>query len=579
VSRAPAAGRAAREARAALPHVLGVLLLALLVRGVYLAQIAPNPFFQYPIVDAQVYDEMASAIVRGQDPYPGRAFFQPPLYPYFLSVLYRLAGRHLAVIRGLQFLLGAGNALLTYALARRLFGARVGLGAGLLFAIYGTMLFYEGELLPPVLLVTLDLLLLLAALSFLARPTPARAAGVGGLLGAASLTMAVVLPYAVVLAGGAACRLWQEHGLRRAALLRLAAAFVTGLAVVIAPVTIRNWRAGHEFVPISTNAGVNLYLGTGRNFDQKVAIRPGYEWKALAAEAAGAGYASPKAMSAYFTRKAVALVRVDPAGAGRTFARKLFLLAHGNEIPRNQAIYPFRGYSWLLSVLLWKHGIAFPWGILFPCAVLGAWLAVRQRVPRTWVPLAFALAHLAVIACFFVAARYRLNVVPVVVIFAVYGVLQLSERWRAGRWRALAGPALALAVLLLISNWRVGAMASTFDADAYYDLGTRYMQEGRPEARAMLEKALAVDPNYADANGNLGVLWLQAGDLQRARDCFEKVLRQYPNDVGATIEMGIVLAREGDVAGAKARFLKALQLDPHSDIARENLQRLENLRP
>ena len=572
---APRATRARRVPSPALRHLSVVLVVALLVRGLYLVQLAGNPFFHYPIVDAQAYDEMATAIARGEDPYPGRAYFQPPLYPYFLGALYQTVGRHLTVIRGLQFLLGAVNVLLTWALARRLFGTRVGLWAGIAFALYGTMLFYEGELLPPVLVVLLDLLLVLAALGCLERPTRVRAACTGALLGASAIAMAVVLPFAAVLGGGAALCWRRERQMPLRQLVLLGLAFLVGLAAVIAPVTRRNWRAGHELVFISTNGGVNLYLGTGRNFDRKVAIRPGYEWKALGEEAARAGFSSPKAMSQYFSRKAWALMRRDPQGAFGTLGKKLGLLAHGNEIPRNQAIYPFRTSSWLLSLLLWKHGIAFPFGVIFPLAVVGAALALRQRVRRAWLPLAFVAAHLLVVAFFFVSARYRMNVVPFLVIFAVFGGAQLAALWRRGSRRVLAGFSAALVVLLGISNWRVGAMASAFDADAYFNLGTRYMQEGRPEAKAMLQKALEVDPQYAEANGNLGVLWLQEGDLRRARACFEAVLRQYPNDIGATIEMGIVLARQGDVAGAKEQFRRVLRIDPQNPLALQNLRVLE----
>ena len=38
---------------------LGVFLLALLVRGIYLADSRDNPTFQTPVVDSQTYDGLA----------------------------------------------------------------------------------------------------------------------------------------------------------------------------------------------------------------------------------------------------------------------------------------------------------------------------------------------------------------------------------------------------------------------------------------------------------------------------------------------------------------------------------------
>ncbi len=48
---------------------------------------------------------------------------------------------------------------------------------------------------------------------------------------------------------------------------------------------------------------------------------------------------------------------------------------------RDQDIYPFRQYSPLLSLLVWKKWLAFPFGLLLPLALLGMALALRRRVP------------------------------------------------------------------------------------------------------------------------------------------------------------------------------------------------------
>ena len=48
-----------------LRQVLILLAIALAVRFLYLQQIAANPYFHNPIIDAQTYDEMAVAIAAG----------------------------------------------------------------------------------------------------------------------------------------------------------------------------------------------------------------------------------------------------------------------------------------------------------------------------------------------------------------------------------------------------------------------------------------------------------------------------------------------------------------------------------
>ncbi len=48
-----------------------------------------------------------------------------------------------------------------------------------------------------------------------------------------------------------------------------------GAILAIAPVTARNWIQGRELVLISSNGGINLYLGNNPRHDETVGLRPG----------------------------------------------------------------------------------------------------------------------------------------------------------------------------------------------------------------------------------------------------------------------------------------------------------------
>src|SRR5262249_61152375 len=56
---------------------------------------------------------------------------------------------------------------------------------------------------------------------------------------------------------------------------RWVAWFLLGVAIAVAPVTLRNWVQGGELVLISFNGGINLYLGNNPRYDATVGIRPG----------------------------------------------------------------------------------------------------------------------------------------------------------------------------------------------------------------------------------------------------------------------------------------------------------------
>ena len=53
------------------------------------------------------------------------------------------------------------------------------------------------------------------------------------------------------------------------------APFCWGLLVAIAPVTLRNYAIGGDAVLISSNAGINFYLGNNPEYQRTVNIRPG----------------------------------------------------------------------------------------------------------------------------------------------------------------------------------------------------------------------------------------------------------------------------------------------------------------
>ena len=108
--------------------------LALAVRFFYLWEIHDAPGFTRLVGDGVVYDDWARALAAGD--WLGQGiFYQAPLYPYFLGVLYAVFGHDLLAVRIVQCILGAlACALLricavAYSLSRRSRMARSGSGA------------------------------------------------------------------------------------------------------------------------------------------------------------------------------------------------------------------------------------------------------------------------------------------------------------------------------------------------------------------------------------------------------------------------------------------------------------------
>ena len=75
--------------------VLGVIVLliaAVVIRDIYLLQYrSALPYYNTPPLDSEYYDLWAQRVASGHG-YGPTPFYMAPLYPYFLALIYKLAG-------------------------------------------------------------------------------------------------------------------------------------------------------------------------------------------------------------------------------------------------------------------------------------------------------------------------------------------------------------------------------------------------------------------------------------------------------------------------------------------------------
>jgi hypothetical protein len=216
-----------------------------------------------PVFDAVAYGEIARNLDEGDDFTLGQRATQPasnysPGLPLLVAGLYELSGgEHERFARVVLALIGALSVLFTYLIARRLAGPFAGLiGAGAV-AIYPALLEYQGMFMGEPLAATL---LSGAVLSMLWAAGAARERWLvpGLLLGALVLVRPEYLGISFLLAAVVLVRDRPEWrvGLVNAAIL------LAGIALVVAPWTVRNAVALDRFVPVSTGGGQVLFAGT-----------------------------------------------------------------------------------------------------------------------------------------------------------------------------------------------------------------------------------------------------------------------------------------------------------------------------
>ena len=289
-----------------------IFLTALLARGIHLWQIAPAPFFPFKMGDAASYDLWAQRIAAG-DWWGTEVFYQAPLYPYFLAVIYRLFGDDQFVVRLCQGIVGAMSCVALAAAGWRIFSGAVGVLAGLALALYAPALFFDLLLQKSVLdgFFCCSLLALYGVL----LGTDRRSLWV--LVGAATGFLTLTRENAIVLGTGVHVRFAVEPATALAPALWL----LLGTALVLGPVALRNAAISGELHLTTSQFGPNFYIGNNPQADGTYQpLRP-YRGSAKfeqsdaheLAEAAVGHPLSPAEVSRYWTAPSVA---VHSAAAG-----------------------------------------------------------------------------------------------------------------------------------------------------------------------------------------------------------------------------------------------------------------------
>ena len=537
-----------------------VFLLALAVRVVYILEINASPLFSHPAVDSLTYTQHAERLAAGN--WLGRGdgpFWQPPLYPYLLGVLKTLFPEaFFYVVRLVQALLGALTCALIYWLGRQVARPAVAAAAAVATILCGPLIFFDGELLPASLATFLNLVSLALLWRVLQRPSGTGFLGAGLVFGLAALTVPTVLTFAPVAAAWIGWRL-RDWGGQRSAIW--AGLFLLGSALMIAPVSLRNAVIGGDHVLISYNAGINFYVGNNPDYDSTVNARPGLEWGRIVGLARKAGIDRPSHQSRFFLARSWDYIGSQPFDYISLLARKLFLFWHGDEIGRNQDIYFWRNYSTVLAATLWKWGIAFPFGIIAPLALLGLLLSGRRQELVLFA--AFVGVYCLSVVAFFPTARYRAPLLPLLVFFATLGAYWI---WAGIQARQYGQAGLALAVVIVFAaavNHRLAPMDMAGNAAIHYNLGTAFGEVREFErAQRELERAVELDSTYWQAWLNLGSLLGVQGNLLEAARIFERVLQESPDQAKIWLNLAHARRALGERPAALAAYEGALRANP-----------------
>ena len=457
-----------------------------------------TPLGRTPVLDERENLDLASAIFGGDLGH--EPFYRAPGYALVLALLRLIgvsAGGLFPVALALGVLLHAANAYLVASVARRWFGPRGGLAAGLLLGLNPVFVHFATQALDT----TLSLTLFLVGLNCVVKAVDSEGewpwAGASLSWAAATLVRPNYLLAWMALLPAAA--LFPRPG-------RKLAAALSGV-VLLGAMALWQWGVCGTASFLPWQGAYNLWSANrpgsnGRFFSQQVSLAP---------ELARANPA--RAESIYLFEKENPGVPPDIARMNAFWTHKfveeatahtsrwISLVAHKTyALLNNWEQYNNKTFAFHKALSPWLSWNPICWGLLLVLGVGGAARlgseSPKQAILLTWIALALAASVIA----FFVSARFRL---PLAALLAALGGGCLSSPtfwrpWPKGRqWRLAAAAAFAAAVAFT----SLGGVADTSTFVQDHALLARAAFTVGDDALALREarEALKLQPWHPDA--------------------------------------------------------------------------------
>jgi tetratricopeptide (TPR) repeat protein len=548
---------------------LAIFFLALAVRLIVLFELeAGDPSFYFPQVDSRWHHEWALQIADG-NVFPDTVFFRAPLYPLILGLLYSVSGASILFAKIFWMIISALSCVLIYRVTSRVLDGSAARIAGIIMALYGTIIFFDSQFLFPVLIVFLNLAAVLFLLKYNDGENPAYLYLSALTFGLSAITrpniLAVVpfvlLWFVIVSAKSKSLRYRLVH----------AVVFLMLLVLPILPTAIHNYRVSQEFIPISSQGGVNLYIGNNPTADGLVVSMPEFppgKWVAWnefieltdsIAEQETGKQLGPGEISSYWVSKTLSWVKSDFGGFLTLTFKKFFVFFAGREVPNNWQIYFYKSFSTLLSFLILDVGIKLPFGLIMPLALAGIVLT-RSRW-RQMLPLHLMIwIYAPAVIIFFVNARYRLPIVPFAIVFAAAALSRGWSEIKSGRKRALFVPGLVAALFLLLVNLNLFSIGRTNPYQYHFKLALAYERQGDSEqAVSEYGKAIRHDPVSEDARVGLADLLASGNELARAERHYIEATRSTGDSPRANSGLANLYLMQGRLEEARACIDRALE--------------------
>lgn len=541
-----------RPSRWALPTLL---VAAFLIRVIYLWLYQDMLQWDQLTVDNYYHHHWAESIARG-NLLGDTTYFRAPLYAYILGLTYALFGASLWAARILGLLIGLTSIYCTYLLGRRAFSRQVGLVAAAVQSLTPIILYFEFELLLDMTFTLSLQLSLLALWRWFEGRKPSQLFMAGLVTGLAAICRPTALVWASLVT------LWLPLMSGNAvARLRRLALFVIGLSLVVGPIFVRNLLIGDDPVPIASQGGINFYIGNNEAADGVSARLPeplGLNWRQrqvvdIAEKAAGHPL-KPSEVSSYWTSRGLDWISDNPGQATSLYLKKLYFFLSDREVSNNRELRRF----FMAMPLLRYNPISF--AILFGFGLLGIFVVWRTGSSRARSLICMLLFYPPVVALFFFNSRFRLPILPLLIVLASVGALTVLNLFATEIKRGM------IAIAVVIGGWACSYyplvnLPQGAPTQSYISRGIHfYIEQDYQKALHHFYTARMFDSTYPEANLNIGACYLRLGLADSARSYFEQERSLHPQRPKTYANLASLHLVNGQFEQAAAQAQKALAL-------------------
>jgi len=544
--------------------VAAVAAVSFLVRYLYYSTYFSSvPYALLPLNDARMYWETGMDIFRHGWLFPSdSAYYQAPLYSFFIAALHHFGFHTLKELIYIQLWLGVINAVLCYVTARHYLSPRYACLAALLFSLNPFVFTFETKSLAT----TLGLTLWMSFINLFLRWIQ-KSSLLWILLSALFLVLSIIcrpnliftFPFILLLF---MTRTKEDMGETNISISFIpycvhkhAIPFVCTILLLLCTVSVRNYYVSGEYVFLTVNSGITLYMGNnsmargglapveGLSDDIEEQVNGSVE---LASRLSGENISAAQS-STFWIKKTVSWVVSHPLEWVVLEIKKIFWAFYYTPPAVNYSLH-FES-EWIPSLKLF-----YLFSIVILCGgILSIPFVSIMDGKKNQLLLCMILGYILLSTVYYSSGRFLTAVVPFLSILTVLGLQRLQQQFRIIKTYKAYAILSVWMVLFVVLNPFYSSLAAQEKATGWYNMGVlseawKFQKAGKiptVHAEECYQNALRHFPHHPSASLNLGVIYAKQNRLDESNQLFETLLEWQPQNAIALKNLIINYQRQG----------------------------------